>query len=79
MKNPVEYVIDVMQPAPSGGNPTRDPTGVAVLAEVTGVNRSTVGRWRRSGRIPVEYFGAILDWSKRARVEVSLKRLAGVR
>jgi len=79
MKNPVEFVISVMDPGPSGGNPTRDPTGVAVLAEVTGVNRSTVGRWRRSGRIPVEYFPQIIDWSKRSGVEIPLKRLVGVR
>ena len=75
MQNPVDYVINLMTPEPTGGNPTRDPTGVAVLARVTGVNRSTVGRWRRKEKIPSDYFPAILAWGRKKKVEIELRKL----
>ena len=69
MKNPVEYVIDKMDPGVKG------PTGLAVLADVTGVNRTTVGRWRHTGVIPAKYFPAILSWGRKHRVGISVNRL----
>jgi len=71
---PVELVIAKFTPPPIE-DAGRCRSGTTVLAQLLGIHKTSVNNWKRTGRIPSKYLGAILAESKRRRLGLAAEDL----